>query len=125
GAPKFPRPVVLTFLMRYYDRSHNAGALDMTRATLRAMAHGGIHDVLAGGFHRYTVDARWRTPHFEKMLYDQALLAQAYVEAFQATKDAEFADTARETLSYVLRDMRDNTAGAGGFYSAEAAERPT
>ena len=119
GAPKFPRPVVLTFLLRYYQRTGKKGALDMTRATLEAMAHGGIHDVLGGGFHRYTVDAAWRTPHFEKMLYDQAEVALAYTDAFQVTKDAQLASTARETLAYVLRDMRDS---AGGFFSAEDAD---
>ena len=121
GAPKFPRPVVLTFLMRYYARTRAQDALDMTRATLSAMARGGLHDPLRGGFHRYTVDAAWRVPHFEKMLYDQAQLAAAYADAYQITKQAEFADVARDTLAYVLRDMRD---GDGGFYSAEDADSP-
>ena len=121
AAPKFPRPVVLTFLMRYYQRTGKKAALDMTRSTLRAMARGGIHDTLGGGFHRYTVDAAWRTPHFEKMLYDQAELALAYTDAFQLTKDNEFANTARDTLAYVLRDMHD---GSGGFFSAEDADSP-
>jgi len=119
GSPKFPRPVVLTFLMRYYLRTGAQGALDMTRSTLRAMSRGGIHDALAGGFHRYTVDAAWRMPHFEKTLYDQAELALAYTDAFQLTRDVEFGDVARDTLAYVLRDMRDR---AGGFYSAEDAD---
>ena len=119
AAPKFPRPVVLAYLMRYYQRSRNKDALGMTRATLGAMARGGIHDVLGGGFHRYTVDAAWRTPHFEKMLYDQAQLALAYTDAFQLTKDEEYAGTTKDILTYVLRDMHD---AAGGFFSAEDAD---
>ena len=121
GAPKFPRPVVLAFLMRYYARTGTQGALDMALATLRAMASGGIHDPLGGGFHRYTVDAGWREPHFEKMLYDQAQLAAAYTEAYQVTRAGEFADVARDTLAYVLRDMRDP---GGAFNSAEDADSP-
>ncbi len=119
GSPKFPRPVVLTFLMRYHARTGNQRALDMTLATLRGMARGGIRDQLAGGFHRYTVDAAWRIPHFEKMLYDQAQLAVAYTDAYQQTRDPAFASVARETLTYVLRDLRDSS---GGFYSAEDAD---
>jgi uncharacterized protein YyaL (SSP411 family) len=119
GSPKFPRPVVLTFLMRYRARSGNRQALDMIVATLRAMARGGIRDQLAGGFHRYTVDAAWRVPHFEKMLYDQAQLAVAYTDAYQLTKEQAFADVARETLAYVSRDLRDPS---GAFYSAEDAD---
>jgi uncharacterized protein YyaL (SSP411 family) len=121
AAPKFPRPVVLTFLLRYYARTKAKGALDMTLATLRAMAHGGLHDQLDGGFHRYTVDAEWRIPHFEKMLYDQAQLAVAYTDAFQLTRDTELAEVARGTLDYVLRRLRDP---AGGFSSAEDADSP-
>jgi len=121
GAPRFPRPVVLTFLMRDYARTGNRMALDMARVTLEAMARGGIHDALGGGFHRYTLDAAWRTPHFEKMLSDQAQLATAYVDAYQATRLPEFASVARDTLAYVLRDMRDKD---GGFYSAEDADSP-
>ena len=118
GAPKFPRPVVLNFLMRYYARTGSARALDMALETLRAMARGGIRDHLGGGFHRYAVDREWRLPHFEKMVYDQAQLAAALVDAYQASGDALFADLARETLDYVLRDMRDPE---GRFYSAEGA----
>jgi uncharacterized protein YyaL (SSP411 family) len=119
GSPKFPRPVVLSFLMRYHARTGNQQALEMTVATLRGMAHGGIRDQLAGGFHRYTVDAAWRVPHFEKMLYDQAQLAVAYTDAYQITKSPELAAIAHETLAYVLRDLRD---GSGAFLSAEDAD---
>ncbi len=118
-APKFPRPSVLNFLLRYWSRSRTDEALEMTRHTLRAMAEGGMHDQLAGGFHRYSVDARWFVPHFEKMLYDQAQLATSYLEVFQITGDALFAQVARSTLDYVLRDM---TSPEGGFFSAEDAD---
>jgi uncharacterized protein YyaL (SSP411 family) len=118
-APKFPRPVALNFLLRYHVRFGRAEALDMTLHTLRAMAHGGMHDQLGGGFHRYSVDARWFVPHFEKMLYDQAQLAVSYLEAFQITHDPFYAGIARSTLEYVLRDM---THPEGGFYSAEDAD---
>jgi len=118
-APKFPRPVVFNFLLRYYVRTNRKEALDMTLETLRAMANGGMHDQLGGGFHRYSVDERWFVPHFEKMLYDQAQLAISYLEAFQITHDSFYADIARGTLDYVLRDM---THPEGGFYSAEDAD---
>ena len=118
-APKFPRPVVFNFLLRYWVRSNRKEALDMTLETLRAMARGGMHDHLGGGFHRYAVDERWFVPHFEKMLYDQAQLTISYLEAFQITHDAFFAGIARSTLDYVLRDM---THPDGGFYSAEDAD---
>jgi uncharacterized protein YyaL (SSP411 family) len=119
GAPKFPRPVVLNFLLRYYDRTKNKEALDMTAETLRAMAKGGMNDQLGGGFHRYSVDANWFVPHFEKMLYDQAQLAVSYLEAFQITGDRGLAEAARRIFDYVLRDMLDKD---GGFYSAEDAD---
>jgi uncharacterized protein YyaL (SSP411 family) len=119
SAPKFPRPVVFNFLLRYYARSRRQEALDMTLGTLRAMANGGMHDQLGGGFHRYSVDERWFVPHFEKMLYDQAQLAISYLEAFQITHDPFYAKIARSTLDYVLRDMTDPE---GGFYSAEDAD---
>jgi uncharacterized protein YyaL (SSP411 family) len=119
GAPKFPRPVVLNFLMRYHSRTGVPRALDMTLQTLRGMARGGLHDHLGGGFHRYSTDRLWHVPHFEKMLYDQAQLAIAYVEAYQATRDPFFRDVARHTLGYVLRNMRDTE---GGFLSAEDAD---
>jgi uncharacterized protein YyaL (SSP411 family) len=118
-APKFPRPVTLNFLLRYYARTKNAEALDMALATLREMAKGGMYDQLGGGFHRYSVDDRWFVPHFEKMLYDQAQLAVSYLEAFQITGEAPYAETARGILDYVLRDMLD---GDGAFYSAEDAD---
>jgi len=119
GAPKFPRPVTLNFLLRYSLRTHNEEARDMVLATLRAMAKGGMHDQLGGGFHRYSVDERWFVPHFEKMLYDQAQLAISYIEAYQITHDAFFAGVARRIFDYVLRDMTDKD---GGFYSAEDAD---
>jgi uncharacterized protein YyaL (SSP411 family) len=118
-SPKFPRPVVLNFLLRYHHSSGRLEALDMTLHTLRAMADGGMHDQLGGGFHRYSVDERWFVPHFEKMLYDQAQLAISYIEAYQITHDPFYAAIARATLDYVLRDM---THPDGGFYSAEDAD---
>ena len=118
-APKFPRPVIFNFLTRYYARTGHEDALHMTLHTLRAMAAGGMHDHLGGGFHRYSVDARWHVPHFEKMLYDQAQLAASYVEAFQITREPFYAEIARDILEYVLRDMR---GPEGGFYSAEDAD---
>jgi uncharacterized protein len=123
GAPKFPRPVVLNLLLRTYaaspDSPEGKHALEMTLFTLRKMAEGGIHDHLGGGFHRYSVDAVWKVPHFEKMLYDQAQLASAYLDAYQITHDSFFATTARDILDYVQRDM---TGPEGGFYSAEDAD---
>jgi hypothetical protein len=118
-APKFPRPVALNFLLRYYARTKSQEALDMVAATLREMAKGGMYDQLGGGFHRYSVDARWFVPHFEKMLYDQAQLAVSYLEAFQINGDASYSQIARGILDYVLRDMLDTD---GGFYSAEDAD---
>jgi uncharacterized protein YyaL (SSP411 family) len=106
GAPKFPRPSVLGFLLRYHAATKNQEALEMVLVTLREMAKGGMHDQLGGGFHRYSVDERWRVPHFEKMLYDQAQLATSYLEAFQITGDPQYAAVARGTLDYTLRDMR-------------------
>lgn len=122
-APKFPRPVTLNFLARIYARNSESEsgkhALEMNLFTLRKMAAGGMHDVLGGGFHRYSVDAYWHVPHFEKMLYDQAQLALAYLEAFQITREALFEEVARDTLDYVRREM---TAKDGGFFSAEDAD---
>ena len=124
-APKFPRPVTLTLLARIHSRlaktqpAESAQARDMMIATLDAMAAGGMHDHLGGGFHRYSVDRFWHVPHFEKMLYDQAQLAVAYLEAFQITGDKRHADTARDTLEYVARDL---TSPEGGFYCAEDAD---
>jgi uncharacterized protein YyaL (SSP411 family) len=118
-APKFPRPVTLNFLLRYWAHTGNREALDMVLTTLRAMAKGGMNDQLGGGFHRYSVDEYWFVPHFEKMLYDQAQLAASYLEAFQITHEPVYADVARQVLDYVLRDM---THPEGGFYSAEDAD---
>ena len=130
GSPKFPRPVVFNFLFGFYgnDPGSKEGkhALEMTLFTLRKMAEGGIHDHIGGGFHRYSTDRFWHVPHFEKMLYDQAQLAIAYLTAFQISKehrqDADatlFEKTARDILDYVRRDMTDKE---GGFYSAEDAD---
>src|SRR5438067_603706 len=122
-APKLPRPVTLNFLARVYARNPKSEsgkhALEMNLFTLRKMAAGGMHDHLGGGFHRYSVDAYWHVPHFEKMLYDQAQLAVAYLEAFQITRAPIFEEVARDTLDYVRRDM---TAKGGGFFSAEDAD---
>ena len=98
GAPKFPPPMSLEFLLRYWKRTGNANALEMVKKTCDKMAHGGIYDQLGGGFHRYTVDAIWLTPHFEKMLYDNAQLARIYLHLFQATKDEFYKRIAVETL---------------------------
>jgi len=119
SAPKFPTPHNFLFLLRYWKRTGNEKALDMVEKTLQAMRRGGIYDHVGHGFHRYSTDAEWLVPHFEKMLYDQALLTMAYTEAFQATGKEEYERVAREILAYVLRDM---TAAAGGFYSAEDAD---
>lgn len=122
-APKFPRPVIFNFLLREYVRAPDSRegkrALAMTLVTLRKMAAGGIHDHLGGGFHRYSVDAFWHVPHFEKMLYDQAQLAVSYLDAFQITREPLFERAARDILDYVRRDMTDKE---GGFYSAEDAD---
>jgi uncharacterized protein YyaL (SSP411 family) len=119
GAPKFPSPHNLVFLLRYWKRSGNAHALHMVEKTLQAMRRGGIYDHVGFGFHRYSVDEKWFLPHFEKMLYDQAMLSFVYSEAYQATGRKEYEKTAREVFSYVLDRM---TAPTGGFYSAEDAD---
>jgi len=119
SAPKFPRPVDLRVLLRRWLRTGRDEPLAMVRLTLDKMASGGIYDHLGGGFHRYSTDARWLVPHFEKMLYDNALLATCYLEAWQATGEPEYARIVRETLDYVLRDMTDP---AGAFYSTEDAD---
>ena len=119
GAPKFPQPVTLEFALRVHKRTGDPEALEMITRTLRAMARGGIHDHLAGGFHRYSVDARWLVPHFEKMLYDNALLARLYLNAYQVSGDPEFRRVAEGTLDHLLTDMR---ASEGGFYSALDAD---
>ncbi len=119
GAPKFPPPMTLEFLLRYYKRTGNEDALNMVIKTCNKMALGGIYDQLGGGFHRYTVDAIWLTPHFEKMLYDNAQLARIYLHLFQITKDEFYKKIAVETLEYVRREMLDEK---GGFYSAQDAD---
>jgi uncharacterized protein YyaL (SSP411 family) len=119
GAPKFPMPVTLRFLLRYYARTGQRESLDMTLNTLRAIERGGIHDQLGGGFHRYATDASWLVPHFEKMLYDQAQLAVVYCEAYQITHDRFYADTGRNILDFTLREMQQRR---GGFASAEDAD---
>jgi uncharacterized protein YyaL (SSP411 family) len=118
-APKFPRPHIITFLLRRYRRSKDLEYLQMAEATLAAMRRGGMYDHVGFGFHRYSTDANWHVPHFEKMLYDQAGLAAAYIEAYQVTDKPLYAKTAREVLTYVLRDM---TGKEGGFYSAVDAD---
>jgi len=118
-APKFPRPSELLLLLREHARTGEAAPRDMALATLRAMSLGGMRDHVGGGFHRYSVDAEWRVPHFEKMLYDQAQLVLASVEAAQVSGDPFFAQVARDTLDYVRRDLADPE---GGFYSAEDAD---
>jgi uncharacterized protein YyaL (SSP411 family) len=119
SAPKFPRSVAYNYLFRYFEKTKNEEAADMVLFTLRAMARGGMNDHLAGGFHRYSVDALWFVPHFEKMLYDQGQLAVSYLEGFQISRDESLANVARDIFEYVLRDM---THPAGGFYSAEDAD---
>jgi len=119
SAPKFPMGHNLSFLLRYYKRSTSPEALSMVKDTLKAMGRGGIWDHLGGGFHRYSTDQQWHVPHFEKMLYDQALLSMAYLEAYQVLPSEEYERIARGILDYVLKDMTDPL---GGFYSAEDAD---
>jgi uncharacterized protein YyaL (SSP411 family) len=118
-APKFPTPHNLSFLLRYWKTSGNSAALQMVEKTLDAMYRGGIWDHIGFGFARYSTDEKWLVPHFEKMLYDNALLAIAYLETYQATGNRKYAKTAAEIFTYVLRDMTDPQ---GGFYSAEDAD---
>ena len=119
GAPKFPQPSQPQFLLRYARRCHDEEALRMVLHTCDRMAAGGIHDQLGGGFARYSVDAGWLVPHFEKMLYDNAQLAHLYLDAYLVSGEARYAEVARDILDYVLRDM---THPDGGFYSAEDAD---
>ncbi|MGQ9589525.1 MAG: thioredoxin domain-containing protein [Planctomycetota bacterium] len=119
GAPKFPRAHALSLLLRLWKRWGETDALSMVERTLDALARGGIRDHVGGGFHRYATDRRWFAPHFEKMLYDQALLARAYTEGHQATGNPRYAEVAREIFAYALRDLR---GAEGGFYSAEDAD---
>jgi uncharacterized protein YyaL (SSP411 family) len=117
--PKFPTPHNLIFLLRYWKRTGDDKALKMVEKTLLEMRKGGIYDHIGFGFHRYSTDSVWLVPHFEKMLYDQALIVIAYIEAYQATKNDLYRKTAQEIFTYVLRDM---TSPEGGFYSAEDAD---
>lgn len=119
GAPKFPEPSALSFLLRYHARTGNKEALAMAVKTLRAIDRGGLHDRIGGGFHRYASDAAWARPHYEKMLSDNAQLASVFLDAHRATRDPEFARAARETLDYLLREMR---RPGGGFLTAEDAD---
>ncbi len=119
AAPKFPQPMTLEFLLRYYARSGHTEALAMVDLTLEKMAHGGIYDQLGGGFHRYSTDPFWLVPHFEKMLYDNALLSRLYLHAYQITGSQEYRRIVEETLDYVLREM---TSPEGGFYSSQDAD---
>lgn len=118
-APKFPNSMALAFLLRYYRRTKSDAALDMVNLSLTQMARGGIYDQLGGGFHRYSVDDRWLAPHFEKMLYDNALLSRIYLEAYQVTGNAYYRQIVQEALAYVQREMCDPS---GGFYSAQDAD---
>ena len=119
SAPKFPHAMDIAFLLRYYHRTQTPDALQMAEFSLRKMAEGGMYDQLGGGFHRYSTDDQWLIPHFEKMLYDNALLAKTYTEAYQLTQNGFYERIVRETLDYILRDM---TAAEGGFYSTLDAD---
>ena len=119
GAPKFPQPMTLDFLLRQYLRTGSTQAFDIAERTLQKMAQGGLYDQLGGGFHRYSVDARWLVPHFEKMLYDNALLAPVYLHAFQITGNPQFRRVVTETLDWVTREMTDP---AGGFHATLDAD---
>lgn len=121
GAPKFPRPSVLQFLLMHGYERKAGEPIDMVLHTLERMRSGGVYDQLGGGFHRYSVDAEWRVPHFEKMLYDQAQIVMAAADAYRATRSPLCLNTIEETLEYVLRDMRGSE---GGFFSAEDADSP-
>jgi hypothetical protein len=118
-APKFPSAPAISLLFRHAQRANDDAALDMAVHTLNEMGRGGIYDHLGGGFHRYSVDAAWRVPHFEKMLYDNAQLVEAYLEGFQVTRDPAYRRIVHDTLGYVLRDMQH---AQGGFYSSEDAD---
>ena len=117
--PKFPQPMTYEFLLRHHLRFQDPDALHMAELTLQRMASGGIYDQIGGGFHRYSTDAFWVVPHFEKMLYDNALLARLYLHAYQITANPLYKRIVEETLAYVTREM---TAPSGGFYSAQDAD---
>jgi len=119
NVPKFPQEATGSFLLRYWHRRKDAKALEKVEKSLQEMARGGLRDYLGGGFHRYATDRKWHLPHFEKMLYNQAMLSRLYLETYQATRNPFYAEIARETLDYVLRDLTDTF---GGFYAAEDAD---
>jgi hypothetical protein len=119
SAPKFPTPHNLSFLLRYWKRTGSTEVLEMVEKTLKELRRGGIFDQVGYGFHRYSTDREWLVPHFEKMLYDEAMLALSYLDAYQATGETFYGNVAREIFTYVLRDMQSNE---GGFYSAEDAD---
>ena len=114
--PKFPQPMTYEFLLRHYLRTEDSDALHMAELTLQRMALGGIYDQIGGGFHRYSTDGFWIVPHFEKMLYDNALLVRLYLHAYQITGNPLYRRIVEETLGYVMREM---TSPEGGFYSAQ------
>ena len=118
-APKFPQPMILSFLLRYHHSTNNLEALSMVESTLNKMAGGGIYDQLGGGFHRYSTDEKWLIPHFEKMLYDNALLSRVYLETYKITGNPFYRKILEETLDYVLREM---TGKDGGFFSSQDAD---
>jgi uncharacterized protein YyaL (SSP411 family) len=120
-SPKFPRPVELALMLRYWRRTDDAGALAMIEKTLDGMAAGGMYDLVGGGFHRYSTEMTWTVPHFEKMLYDNAQLVMAYLHGWQASGNPHYQRIARETLDYVVREM---TAQEGAFFSATDADSP-
>src|SRR3979490_2492221 len=119
GAPKFPPAMNLEFLLHHHHRTGLAEPLEIVEHTARKMSEGGMYDQLGGGFHRYSVDAKWLVPHFEKMLYDNALLSRLSLHLYQATKDPAARRIAEETLDYVIREMTD---AGGGFYSSQDAD---
>ena len=119
GAPKFPQPMILSFLLRYHYSTNNLDALKMVEFTLKKMAYGGIYDQLGGGFHRYSTDEKWLVPHFEKMLYDNALLSRVYLETYKITGNHFYRNILEDTLDYVLREM---TGKDGGFFSSQNAD---
>ena len=119
GAPKFPQPLTLEFLLRYYNRYREKSALEMVALSLDKMAGGGIYDQIGGGFHRYATDSQWLVPHFEKMLYDNALLSRLYLNAYLVTGYKQWATVVEDTLDYILREMH---SPEGGFYSAQDAD---
>jgi uncharacterized protein YyaL (SSP411 family) len=119
NAPKFPQSPVIDFLFRLHDRNEDKLALDMAAKTLHAMARGGMYDLIGGGFHRYSVDDQWLVPHFEKMLYDNALLIKTYLQGWQISKEPLFKEIAQETLKFLKRELRD---AQGGYYSSLDAD---